>query len=1064
MKNLLLLILSLLSCISIAQTYYARNYSTRDGLPSNSIRCIFKDSRGQMWIGTDAGVCLFDGKKFRVYNTSHGLAGDRVWAIAEDGQGNMWFGTYDGGLSRFNNNTFTNYNKSNGLYDQRIRVLQYDSTHQILLIGSQNQFCHYDTAGLHEFNPRNGKMPENIIVTDFLVGDTDIYVCCFSAVHYRFRPGNEVLDVLSSNTFRFPEISSCYVSSANDTIFSYGPGKDTIILSSQGSIRKYGGVGQVFGITEDKRGDLWLAGWTEKATNPEHKGLFKIEKGNLIHVSEHIQPVSGTGYSIYYDQETDVIWYGSQDNGLYKVPPQLFEYRDAAWFGLKDLIVNDLKYTHPDHLWMLTDDGIFLVQQTDYRFWGKDLFLNALLHAGLSEESKLEQMRLWKNQYPELMKDVKMNGLQNYLSAVKLMLNTFYDMDSDSKDQVWISNRLGFFHLDQESGRLKLSSLIVPPCFIFDERDSVHTAGKWLSGVSIYPDYRLENGIDYSSRQYPSPVSAQRMLRKGEQIWYGATISGLHVRDHGRFFSFNQTDTTLPKVINELKMDQLGNILAGGANGEILVCDFKNDTFKLHYRIKPLEELTGNTILWMQCDQENFLWAGTNTGIHVIDLNTLYSTGELKMRLLDEEEGYTDFSGRHAVMDTAGMIWVGGQDHLIRINAPLYHQLEYSPIPVHLYRIDLFNQQVDWNEYSDTDPWTGLPVAKDRYPKSRSQVQLKYDQNYLTFYFRSGNLFNPGKDRFQYFLEGFDKEWSSLSRDQSAVYSHLPPGTFTLRVKGQNLNSGQEFIPAEFSFTIHRPWFRTWWFFTLLGLAGLFMVLVFHLLRIRFIRKREEERVGLYRKLAEIEMQALQAQMNPHFVFNAMNAIQNYILGNKVDAALRYLADFARIIRLTLDNASKKYISLSEEMDYIRAYLDLEKMRFGDKFDDEIRIDDSVDDSLVMIPPMILQPYIENAIRHGLRHKADKGRLLIECRITSDERSRFVIEDDGVGRAAASRYSSLQEPQHRSHGTRISEERIALLNNDPSHPRYYCHITDLFDEKAQPAGTRVEIWLPVKYE
>lgn len=1063
MKNLLVLILLLISCISCAQTYYAKNYSTRDGLPSNSIRSIFKDSRGLLWIGTDAGVCLFDGKNFKVYNTSHGLAGDRVWSIAEDSQGNMWFGTYDGGLSRFDNSTFTNYDQSNGLYDQRIRLIQYSAKHKMLLIGAQSQFSYYDSTGFHEFNIKNGKITQNALVTGFLVSDSDILICGWGSKNYRFHPEQGSLGVLAGNVLRYTDISACFVASANDTIYSFGQSKDSIILTNQGKGRKYGGVGQVFGITEDKRGNLWLAGWTEKTMNPQHKGLYKIEKGQLIHMSENIQPVSGIGYSIYHDQETDVIWYGSIDQGLYRVPPQLFEYRDASWFGLSDLTINDLYYSFPERLWMLTDDGVFLVSCSNFTFWGKESFIDAAVNTRLPKEIVLQQMNDIKSLYPDLLKDINVNDIGNYRALSERMLSTFYDMEADTRNQIWITNKLGFFHLNPNTGQLELVSTQGPSCFIFDEADSVHSVGKWSQGVEIFPDARMKNGVFYSYSKNGAPNVALRALRKGNQIWYGSATSGLFMSCDGKFYAFNQTDTTLPYVIQELKMDRLEHILVGAANGEILVCNFENDRFRLLHRIKPLEELSGNTILWMQCDQENFLWAGTNTGIHVIDLNNLYSTGELKMRLLDEEEGYTDLGGRHAVMDSAGMIWVGGQDHLIRINAPLYHQLECSPVPVHLYRIDLFNQQVDWTKYSYTDPWTGLPVGQPDHSSARSQAGLKYDQNYLTFYFRSGNLFNAEKDRFQYFLKGFDKTWSSLARENFAVYSHLPPGKYELLVKGLNLNTGQEFAPAGFAFTIHRPWFRTWWFFTLLGLAALVMVLMFHYYRIRIIRQREEEKARLYQKLAEIEMKALQAQMNPHFIFNAMNAIQNYILGNKVDAALKYLADFARIIRLTLDNASKKYISLSEEIVYLRSYLELEKMRFGDQFEDEIRIDDNADDSRVMVPPLILQPYIENAVRHGLHNKMGKGKLLIQCRITGDERLQFVIEDDGVGRAAASRYTSLQGSPHHSHGTRISEERIALLNDDPSNPRYYCQITDLFTDSSQPAGTRVEIWLPVRY-
>lgn len=1063
MKNLLVLILVIHSLVSSAQTYYARNYTIRDGLPSNSVRAIFKDSRGQLWIGTDAGVCLFDGKNFKVYNSSHGLAGDRVWAIAEDGQGNMWFGTFDGGLSKFDNRTFTNFNRSNGLSDHKIRELKYDHRHNLLFIGCHTQFCYYDSTGFHEFNTRNGKISQNAIITDFLVGDTAVFIIGWSAKNYRFFPGKDSLEILSKNVLRHTDISACFVSSDSDTVYSFGRLKDSIILVNNGIVRNYGGVGQVFGITEDKRGDLWLAGWTEKQVNPVHKGLYKIQNGKLIHLSEFIKPVSSNGYCVFYDKETDVIWYGSMDQGLYKIPPQLFEYRDASWFGLEDLTITDLHHSAPDRLWMLTDDGVFLVQDTAYEFLGKENFLEGAVHSLVAEKEKLQNMNSWKQGYPVLMKDFDAGNIQNYRAMAQAYLNTFYDMESDSRDQIWVSHKLGFSRLDPDTKNTELVSTYGPSCFIFDEADSIHSVGKWVEGVTIFSDHRMNAGKFYSTLTTGAPSNAQRVLRKGNQVWYGSLTYGLFMSCDGNFYAFSRSDPALPKVINELKMDRSGHILAGAANGEILIGDFEQDAFRVLHRIRPLGEYSGNAILWMQCDRQNFLWAGTNTGIHVIDLPGLYQNRQPDIYVLDEEEGYNDFGGSYAVMDSSGMIWVGARDHLIRINAPLYHQLAYAPVPVKLERIDLYNQQVNWEEYTSADTWSGLPVGKSQDPNSKSQLELRYDQNYLTFYFRSGNLFNPEKDRFQYYLEGFDRLWSPLSGEKFAVYSHLPPGRYKLMVKGTNLHTGMDFIPVEFTFKVKRPWFGTWWFYSLVGLALTAILLIFHLHRIRTIRKREEERNSLYRKLSEIEMQALQAQMNPHFVFNAMNAIQNYILGNKVDAALKYLADFARIIRLTLDNASKKNITLSEEMDYIRAYLDLEKMRFGDKFEDEIHIHENVDDSLVMIPPMILQPYVENAVRHGMRNKAGKGRLLIGCRITGDDRLHCIIEDDGVGRAAAARFTSLQGSMHRSHGTRISEERLALLNDDPADPRYYCHITDLFDDRSQPAGTRVEIWLPVRY-
>jgi len=225
------------------------------------------------------------------------------------------------------------------------------------------------------------------------------------------------------------------------------------------------------------------------------------------------------------------------------------------------------------------------------------------------------------------------------------------------------------------------------------------------------------------------------------------------------------------------------------------------------------------------------------------------------------------------------------------------------------------------------------------------------------------------------------------------------------------------------------------------------------------IRQDEKRQTGFARQLATLEIRALQSQMNPHFIFNSINSIQGFILKNKVDEALGYLMDFSKILRQTLDNASREFISLEEELQYTRYYLSLEMMRFDQKFKVEFNLPEDINPQAVQIPPMILQPYVENSIRHGLLHKQDEqGHLHINFLIEADI-FKCTIEDNGVGRQKAREIESWKQPEHKPQSTRITQDRIDLMNQSLESDKCQIITTDLTDKKGNATGTRVEIIL-----
>jgi LytS/YehU family sensor histidine kinase len=207
-------------------------------------------------------------------------------------------------------------------------------------------------------------------------------------------------------------------------------------------------------------------------------------------------------------------------------------------------------------------------------------------------------------------------------------------------------------------------------------------------------------------------------------------------------------------------------------------------------------------------------------------------------------------------------------------------------------------------------------------------------------------------------------------------------------------------------------------------------------------------------------MQALRAQMNPHFIFNCLNAINGFILKNDSEAAADYLTKFSRLIRMVLNNSQKKFVSLEDELETLALYLYMEKLRFTNNFHYEVNCDDTIDASSIFIPPMLLQPFAENAIWHGLMHKGGNGEMIIELHLKNNI-LHCTITDNGIGRKKAAMLKSKSAEKNKSMGMQITKNRMALLNQD-LHGESFFEINDMEDEYGNALGTRVYLKIKIK--
>ncbi len=342
--------------------------------------------------------------------------------------------------------------------------------------------------------------------------------------------------------------------------------------------------------------------------------------------------------------------------------------------------------------------------------------------------------------------------------------------------------------------------------------------------------------------------------------------------------------------------------------------------------------------------------------------------------------------------------------------------------------------------------------------EEKIDIELPYEENSLTFSFSASEFFFPERIEYAYQLDGAKDDWHySNSFNRKITYTQLSPGNYIFRLKAQ-ISGGnwKDVTPTEYTIIIKPAFWQTWWF--QLAVATLLLLAMIFILkkRIVVIRRKAIQKSQHEKELMELEAKALRAQMNPHFIFNCMNSIKSLIQRNEQDKAVIYLTTFSKLIRTIFQNSDKRDISLYDELETCRLYTQLESMRFGNKFNYAFHIDETLDLKSVMVPALIIQPFIENAIWHGIMPKEGGGKATVSVDKV-DEAIRCVISDTGIGRKISRQNKfKVETSSHQSKGVHLTQVRLDLDNllNERN------ATVETIDEKNEndiPSGTTVII-------
>jgi len=496
------------------------------------------------------------------------------------------------------------------------------------------------------------------------------------------------------------------------------------------------------------------------------------------------------------------------------------------------------------------------------------------------------------------------------------------------------------------------------------------------------------------------------------------------------------------KSFKTIYIDQKNRIWLGTDGMGIAVL---SQDYQLLKNFNSTNSLKNDVVYGILPDGDSTFWISSNAGLSSFQWNeqSLTADGKIQTFNYDEKNGLqsNEFNtGAYQILKDGNMAF-GGLNGINVFNPKEIKNNEIVPI-VYINEFKVFENVLN----------------QDTLISYMSSVNLSHFENSFSITFSTIGFSLPGKTKFRYRLVGNDNEWINADSRNYVSYTNLRSGDYTFQVKACNYDGVWNENYTSLPIHIATPFYKAWWFILLLLALGTQIAYLFYRYRLKLANEKEELKIIHTKEIAEVEMKALRAQINPHFLFNSLNSINSYILKNDNKLASKYLVKFSQLVRSILNNSSSPYISLKEELNTIELYMHIEGMRFNNQFTYLIDVEPNINTANILIPSLLLQPYVENAIWHGLLHKEGEKSIAIRVIKQSMESVCILIDDNGVGRIKAAEIEN--KPKHRkSFGMELGENRLKLMNAGTIGLASVM-VIDKVDRNNNPTGTTIKIIIP----
>lgn len=962
----------------LGQYYPSKNYSTTDGLPNNAVRSLFLDSKNILWIGTENGVSRMENGSFSTLNEIDGLGYNSCWDINQDSNGNMWFASYGGGVSKYDGKKFTVFNVKNGLPLDRVRKLF--SYKNKMFIGTELGISIIDIK-TNEVVTTKGIRPHFgvFMVSDFFTYKKEVY---FSTIN----EGLFKVDFASSIPKIVPIVEFNITGNAKDShAYSLGNFDSKLYLSNKGFINiielehlKKGllstntfGQSIIWDYVKDNRNNILAASW---GIFDSDGGLYQISNNKMVNVSDYYGIDSRNLLNVVYDKSKDILYVGSKDKGIYEV--RLNKMIDYNLFEEKSII----------------DFEVFNNQKVILHHRGISIFndSNTLLSSiSLSDFKKAEIDFIKKTKKPLPTHADDFFELNYKLPASGI---EFYRLVNYDK-VLWVSSNIGLFEIDL-NGKIINYVPIHTYEFGFTPNNNFFETNPY-GGVHVYDDiYNLK------VKSLDEKVTAiVKTLNCNDKTYLLSVFNGLYVYKNNQFHSYLTEGIWKEKKLKHITVNSKGQLILAAEFGNVFIVD-DSKAFKIIKTISK-KEIVGNTILFLESFKD-FILIGTEKGIN------LYKDGVV--RLIDKEQGLKDGAVTTSQI-FENQLWLGTKKgyytiDLERLIAPQMTVSEMTISTIEINNVPISSSNYKWFRYN-----------------SKELICDYKDNSFSIDFIPKGHDF-PNKLKFRYRLKSTNR-WSPYSEKTNLFLPYLPYGNYNLEVEVFDSNAGKATIFKLLEIHIRPPFWMTWWFIAL-AVLSIFNILVYLIFK---SKKKSREQAVIQKRIAETKLEALLSQMNPHFTFNAMNAIQDYIISNDIGNSLKYIGEFAKLIRQTLENSSKQTITIEEEIEYLKSYIMIENMRFDNRIETEFHIGSDVDVYHSKIPTMLLQPFVENVFVHAFHASHPAPKLTISFEMLNKNILECKIIDNGMSLNAAKKTKI-----HNSKGIQLTKERLSLLQNSNVNP------------------------------
>jgi hypothetical protein len=983
-KNNLLFLLFCIVELSFSQQFPSKNISTIDGLPNNSIYSIYKDSRGILWVGTANGLSAIQNDGVKNYYASDGLAHNSCWAILEDFNHNMWFGSHGGGLTFYDGKKFTVINQKNGLIHDKIRRLF--TYKNLLYIGTEFGVSVLDIKSKKIILSKKIIGCRNLFqIMDFVEINSKIYFGTFNDGFWQVDLSTKSIKLINHKQ---PDIFSIHKKS--DSLFICH--SDAIDKSiSKIDIKDYlnnkesnihFGSSVFWNFATDKRGVTYVAG---NGINFATGGIYKVINDKVINLNSEFGIESFEVWSVYYDSKTDNLYVGTINKGLFKIDlKQQIKYYPPSFYGKSKLeIVSIGDFQNKDLI--LSKAGLLFLKKNK-------------VQNEITNEQFYDFARYKFRTNPELEK------YDYFVSFQKTRLEGFELRGFKiTNSMIWVNSTIGLFGVNSKGVIIDYYPYSVS-AFDFVKLNEIIfqvAYGRFCKA----DDFRNNSAFkEYEPKNVNSPKDAFAIFRLENKHYIVSSSNGLYSYKDGKLFSYYFNSIWKEKELVQAKINDKKQLVIANAFGDIFILDVSKG-FKIIKKIDR-KELIGNSISFLECYQD-LLFIGTEKGLNICKNGTL--------RFIDEEQGLTN-EGFTSSYISGTVLKMGTQNGYFEFDFKEYTTAKNTPRKIKVTGIEVNFEKINQNRFK----WLNYNSDKIILPYNKNTISIAFEPQYAQY---------PSKLEYSYKLFGLtNSNWSKWTKDKNINLTYLPNGNYQIRLLTKDLFSGEISSNDILNIVVTPPFWKTWWFLvTCFGFVFICGYLIY-INRIRTIKRQERAKSEVQKRLVETKMEALQSQMNPHFIFNAMNSIQNYIIDNNTDDALMYMGEFSKIIRQTLNNSSVQRIALTDEMEYLQSYIKLENMRFKNQVTVELIIDEKIDLFETEIPPMLIQPFIENVFVHAFDSHSIAPKLVLSFK-QSENILRIEIIDNGKGMVSSNLYKL-----NASKGIDLAKERISLFQPNNLNP------------------------------